>query len=420
MKNSFKIEGLGGKQNLTGKFRINGAKNAATKMMAASILFKDNVTLTNIPIIEDVLKMAELLKHLGAQVTQDKNTFNINTNDCNQTALQSNIAQQMRSSVVLIGPMLARFGKVRLPHPGGCVIGARPIDLFVDAFEKMGAIVTTTDREYLFEGKLHGAEIFLDISSVGVTETVMLAAVLARGTTTIQNAATEPEIVNVGEFLNQSGAKINGLGTSTITITGVDELKAREEYVAIPDRIEAGSMVILGALSGDNLKITNCEPKHLQSLLSLLKKAGVDLEVGRDYINVKKGGEYKSVNVKTHEYPGFATDLQAPMVVFLTQTSGESTVFETMFEGRLNYVDDLIRMGASITMYDPHRIMVRDQNQLSGKTLDGPDLRAGLAFILAGIVANGESIINNIHYVDRGHERIEERLREIGVIIERV
>lgn len=417
MNNSFVIKGLGGKKELSGEFKINGAKNAATKMMAASILFKGDLTLTNIPAIEDVSKMAEILEKLGAKVN---GTFTINTDGCSKTEIDGELAQQMRSSVALIGPMLARFKKVSLPHPGGCVIGARPINLFVDAFKKMGASVTTTDKEYLFEGELNGADIFLDISSVGVTETVMLAAVLAKGKTVIRNAATEPEIVNVGEFLNKSGANIEGLGTSTITIIGGEMLEAKEEFKTIPDRIEAGSMIILGALAATELKITNCNPDHLRSILSLLEKAGVDLEIGNDYVIVKGKNGYKSVNIKTHEYPGFATDLQAPMTVFLTQAEGESLVFETMFEGRLHYTDDLVKMGANIIMFDPHRVMVKGNGVLSGKTLEGPDLRAGLAFILAGIIAGGESRINNIHYVDRGHENIEKRLKEIGVNIERV
>lgn len=417
MGNSFVIKGLGGEKSLSGEFKVNGAKNAATKMMAASLLFKGDLKLNNIPMIEDVSKMSEILQKLGAKVD---GTFTINTDNCNKTEIDQELAQQMRSSIVLVGPMLSRFKKVSLPHPGGCVIGARPINLFIDAFEKMGAKVTITDKEYLFEGDLRGAEIFLDIASVGVTETVMLAAVLAKGKTVIRNAATEPEIVNVGEFLNKSGADIKGLGTSEIVINGGEMLNAVDEYLAIPDRIEAGSMIILGALAADNLKVSNCNPDHLRPLISLLEKSGVNLEIGDDFVIVKKGGVYTGVDVRTHEYPGFATDLQAPMTVFLTQVEGESLVFETMFEGRLHYSEDLIKMGADITMFDPHRILVKGSRKLSGKTLEGPDLRAGLAFILTGIIADGESTINNIHYVDRGHDRIEERLRGIGVSIERI
>jgi len=417
MDNSFIVEGLGGERKLLGEFPVNGAKNAATKMMAASLLFKGAVTIQNVPMIEDVTKMSEILQKLGAKI---EGSYTINTDACSTTQVDTELAQQMRSSVVLIGPLLARFGKVSLPHPGGCVIGARPIDLFVSAFEKMGAKATTTDTEYTFEGELTGADIFLDISSVGVTETVMMAATLANGKTIIRNAATEPEIVNVGTFLKESGAQIEGLGTSTITITGGGLLEATEPCVIIPDRIEAGSMVILAALAAEEVTVSQCNPDHLRSLTSLLEKSGVNLEIGKDYVRVRKGGEYKAVNVKTHKYPGFATDMQAPMVVFLTQTEGESTVFETMFEGRLHYTDDLIQMGADITMFDPHRIMVRGKGVLHGKTLEGPDLRAGLAFIMAGIIANGESTINNIHYVDRGHADIEARLRTIGVSIKRV
>lgn len=423
MKNSFVIQGLAGKKELTGEIQVGGAKNAVLKMLAASLLFEDTVTLSNVPGISDVEKMNNLLTDLGATIEKNGEQLSITTADCHTTIVNTTIAQSMRASVVLIGPMLGRFGKVTFPHPGGDVIGARPIDLFINAFEKMGATIAHNEDVYEITtiNGLHGADIFLDIRSVGVTETVMLGAVLAEGTTVIRNAATEPEIEDVAKYLVSCGAKITGAGTSTIEIEGGSLLKANGKvYDTIPDRIETGSFMILGALASKKLTITNCRAENVRALISLFEKAGVSMDVKEDNITIYGGDTYKAVNVRTDTYPGFATDLQAPMTVFLTQAEGESTVFETLFEGRLHYTDDLAKMGADITMYDPHRVMIRGPKSLVGRELEGPDIRAGLAFVFAAILAEGESVINNIDHIDRGYENIEERLTSIGVTIKRV
>ena len=422
MQESFRIEGLGGAKTLTGEIPVKGAKNDVLKIIAASFLFTDEVTIENAPDIADVRSLLELTKSLGAKVTHEGDTIRITPPATGDGVLDRTLAKRLRSSVVLTGPVLARYGQVSFPYPGGCVIGTRPIDLFVRAFEKMGATYTEEDETFhLSAKKLKGADIFLDIASVGVTETLMMAGTLAEGTTVIRNAAMEPEIQNLAQYLVSCGAVISGIGTPTLTIEGGEPLQSNGmSYTVIPDRIETGSFLILAALAGKEVTVTKCNPLHVRSLLNLLETAGVSFTTTDNSIRITdKGTQHKAVNVKTHEYPGFATDLQAPMTVFLTQAEGESLVFETMFEGRLNYTEDLVHMGADITMFDPHRVMVRGPRALSGRELQGPDLRAGLAYVIAGIIAKKTSVIRNIGHIDRGYERIEERFKTLGVSISR-
>lgn len=416
--------GNNGERNLHGSVRVTGAKNAALKAIAASVLFRDKVTLTNIPEINDTLRMFDLLKDMGADVVNNKRgAYDVFVPNQFATELSPGIAKRMRASVVLTGPVLARYGEVSFPHPGGCVIGARPLDLFVSGFEKMGAKVTIKEDSYIVEAKkgLTGAEFFLKNQSVTVTETFMMAGVLAKGTTVIKNAAMEPEIADLAAFLNKCGANISGAGTPTITIRGGKLLIGKgHPYKTMPDRIEAGSFLVLGALAARELHITNCNPEHLESPIELLRSAGVGIETKKNEIIVRAPSKIKAFDIKTHEYPGFPTDLQAPMTVLLTQAEGESTVFETIFEGRLNYTEALSAMGANITMMDPHRALVRGKTELKGRKLTSPDLRAGLAFVIAAIVAKGESVIHNVDTtIDRGYEDVENRLRAIGVQIER-
>lgn len=429
----FLIQGLGGAKNLEGKIRVNGAKNAALKLMAASVLFNNEIILSNIPDIEDVHRMKDLLTAAGAKVSAGKDTLKISSEKIKKTELEYEISKRLRASVVMTGPMLSRFGKVSFPHPGGCVIGARPIDLFLEGFEKMGARVNVSkydDKDWYVisagENKLKGAEIFFKNISVTATETFMMAGVLAKGKTILKNCAMEPEIAHLAEFLTRGGAKIKGAGTTTIEIEGVKILHSpREEFKIIPDRIETGSFLVLGALAAKNLEITNCNHEHVRALIELLRLSGIKITTTKT--SIKLGGNDKiknenldGVSIKTHEYPGFPTDLQAPMVVYLSQVKGESLVFETIFEGRLNYTEWLSRMGADIRMMDPHRVMVKGPTPLSGKDLESPDLRAGLAFVIAAIVAKGESVVHNVYNIDRGYERVEERLKGIGVSIERI
>ncbi|MFC1730650.1 UDP-N-acetylglucosamine 1-carboxyvinyltransferase [candidate division KSB1 bacterium] len=440
MQESLFIKGLSGKKKLRGEIKVNTAKNAILKAMAASVLFDDEVTLVDVPNIEDVHRMAELLEDLGVNVKVDqennkkdnkkdkKNNCYITVGPDISTDLDTEISERLRTSIVLTGPLLSRFGKVSFPHPGGDVIGARPIDFFLEGFKKFGAEIAHEDDRYELSvkgGKLKGANIFFRSPTHTGTETMMMTAVLAEGKTILKNCVTEPEIKDLADFLNLCGAQIVGAGTSTIEIEGGDLLHAnKREHLVIPDRIETGSFLILGALCADELVISNCNPLHVEVLIELLRQSGVSIDTEVDKIILRNNGktpnkDFKAIDIKTHEYPGFATDLQAPMVVYLTQVFGASVVHETIFEGRLNYTDDLVRMGADIVMWDAHRAQVKGPTQLTGRALGSPDIRAGLAFIIAASVAKGNSLINNVYHIDRGYERIEERLAKLGLDITR-
>ncbi len=429
MREIFRIKGSGGKKSLSGVIEVNGAKNAVLQAFASTILFKDKVVIKNVPEIEDVKRMVDLLRTMGGEVEKVGNrTYSVCFKKKPGSEISEDISKKLRASIVLTGPLLARNGEVFFPHPGGCVIGARPIDLFVDGFSKLGAKVNFNKGKYeIFadNGKLRGSEIFMKNQSVTGTQTLMMAGVLAKGKTVIKNVALEPETKHLADFLNSCGAKIKGAGTSTIEVVGTGLLSANGKfYNTPPDRIEAGSFLILGALCAKNLLIKNCDPTWIESLINELSASGLKMKIGKSSIKIIDNDRipnkiFKSANIKTHEYPGFPTDLQAPMVVFLTQVSGESFIFETIFEGRLNYAEELKRMGADIRVWDPHRATVKGPTCFRGREMESPDIRAGLAFLLAAIIAEGESIIHNVYYIDRGYEKIEERLRDIGVDIKR-
>ena len=422
----FFIRGLGHQRTLRGEVFISGAKNAVLKIMAASLLFEDDLHIENIPKVEDVERMKELLIDLGAEIRQTgERSIKINTAGVKKTELHTEISQKMRASIVLSGAMLGRFGQVHFPHPGGCVIGERPISMFLNAYRGMGTEIER-DEEGIYHLKapegLKAKATFLNKQSVGVTETLIMASILAKGRSVIKNAALEPEVVDVAGFLQKCGAKISGLGTTTITIEGGKPLKSGGKvYKVMPDRLEAGSFLVLGALASNDLLIKNCQPEHLEALTSILRFSGLRMEAGKDYIKVlnNEGAEFKPLEIKTHEYPGFPTDLQAPMAVFMTQVKGESSIFETIFENRFGYTEDLNKMGARIRLWHPQKISIEGPSRLKGGTLHGPDLRAGLAFIIAAILAQGDSVIENAYYVDRGYEAIEKKLQKIGVSIER-
>jgi len=421
----FIIDGLAGKKILKGEISVGGAKNAIM-ILATAVLFRDGFSVSNLPGISDVDLMIEILKKLGGQVKRSSpHNLELKTDKINQFKLDSDLLKKLRASIVFTGPVLARMGEVIFTYPGGCVIGKRPIDLFLAGFKKMGAEIKEEGETFVVKapsGKLQGAEIFFKKQSVTATETFMMAATLAKGKTILKNCGMEPEIVSLGEFLNECGAKITGLGTPTITIEGGELLiGAGKKYTTIPDRIEAGSFLILGAIAGKDLKITNCEPRYLDSLINLLRDSGVNIEVGQDYLRVKNSGKEKfmAIDIKTHEYPGFPTDLQQPVSIFLSQAEGESFVFETIFEGRLNYLEALGRMGVNAKILDTHRAIIYGKTSLVGKEIESPDLRAGLAYVLAGIVASGQSVVHNVKYIDRGYEKIENRLKSLGVKIKR-
>ncbi len=422
-KEFFIIKGLSGKK-LTGAVKINGAKNAALKAMAAAVLFDGPVTLNNIPDTNDVGVMSDVLVKLGAKVKKTSpNTFIVDPTSINQTDIDKDLAQNMRASVVLTGPLLARYKKVSFPSPGGCVIGTRPIDMFIEGYKKMGAMIDPNEEAvYSISAKngVTGADVFFNIQTVGGTETLMMAAVLGKGKTILRNCAMEPEILNVAEWLNAAGAKISGAGTTTIVIEGTAGklLDSKVTYTTIPDRIEAGSFLILGAACAEELTIKDCRPDHLESVINLLKDSGAVISTAGNSITVKAAKNPKPFNIRTHEYPGFPTDLQAPIVTYLTQAHGESIVFETIFEGRFKYVEDLSKMGANIITMNPREILIKGPTPLvqfsESDELRAHDIRAGFALVMAALMSNGNFTVNNIHLIDRGYEKLEEKLKDLG------
>ncbi len=414
----FIVKGLAGKKKLSGELAVKGAKNSVLKALAASLLFDDGCELEDVPLIDDVLKMSELLSDIGVIIKQNgEKSFFLKTPKNLKTDLCEGIAKSFRSSILLTGPLLAREGRVSFPHPGGCVIGKRPIDVFLEGFERMGAKINVDKNGYVIEAKkLSAIDNFFKVPSVTGTETLILTAVLIKGTTRLFNCACEPEIVSLVDFLNDAGADIRGGGTHTVVINGGKKLK-RAVFKTPPDRIEAGSFAVIAALCGRNMKVTHCDPSKMRAIIHALQNAGVFVRAGQSWIQIDAPKKLKAVDIKTHEYPGFPTDLQSPFMVFLTQAQGKSLVFETVFEGRLNYVHDLVRMGADIVLCDPHRAIVSGPAGLRGREMESPDLRAGLAFLIAALTAEGNSIIHNINNIDRGYEKIEDRLNAVGADI---
>jgi len=409
-----------GKRKLKGSIVNAGAKNNALKVLPAALLTDQPCLIHNVPEIEDIHILLEIMEALGVKVERlGQGSLRVQADNIKTTDLDEQLARKLRSSIMLIAPLLARFKEVSMPHPGGCVIGKRPIDFFIDGFKQFGGqIIVKDDRYYFQASKLRGPQIiFPQISHTG-TESMMIAGVLAEGTTQIVNAACEPEVVALAEMLNQMGADICGAGTSYIEIHGVKKLNGTE-FTVIPDRIETGSFIALAAVNKQPLTITNCNPEHLQVPLSLFAKIGVKMQIGKSEIMVEKNGDYQGINLSTHEYPGFPTDLQAPVTVLLTQAQGQSLVHETIYESRLFYTDLLNRMGANIILCDPHRIIIQGPSQLYGKRVESPDLRAGIAMIIAASVAEGQTEIDNAYQIERGYENIVSRLQTIGLDIRR-
>ncbi|MFA6271474.1 MAG: UDP-N-acetylglucosamine 1-carboxyvinyltransferase [Patescibacteria group bacterium] len=413
---------INGGSQLSGEIEVGGAKNAVLKILPAALLSSETLTIRNFPLIEDIHRASDLLKDLGASVDMNGRSCTVSIPEIKKNILEPEFVNKFRASIMFVGPMLARTGEVRFPHPGGCVIGAgkRPIDLFLEGFKALGAEVQEKDDMYVIKAKkLKGCDYFFTTVSVTGTEGMILTAVLAEGVTTLKNCAMEPEIVALSEYLNLNGAKIKGAGSPTITIEGVAKLSAGE-YTIIPDRIETGTFAILAAAAKSELMITKCNPNHIESLLSVLSKTGVTFEKGDDWLKIKAAKKINPYDIKTHEYPGFPTDLQSPYTVLMTQASGRSTIHEVIYDRRLLFTDMLVQMGADIIMCDPHRVVISGPTKLYGRKLTSPDLRAGIAIVIAAAIAEGKTEIDNIYQIDRGYEKIEERLRNIGVNIKRV
>lgn len=405
-----------GNQKLSGTIKISGAKNSAVALIPASILAEDIVKIDNIPNISDIAALNEILEFLGAKVSLENGMITIDPRNIKNKDIPEKVSSKLRASYYFMSALLGKYKHVEMYFPGGCKIGARPIDQTLKGFKALGADVIEEDNKFIISAsKLTGNHVYLDMPSVGATINTMLVAVKAEGITIIENAAKEPEIVNVATFLNNMGAKITGAGTSEIKITGVSKLAGCFSEV-IPDRIETGTYMIAGALLGENLKVENIIPDHVESLTLKLKEMGVKLEMGSDYVILNSSDNLKAISLKTQGYPGFPTDLQQPITTLLTQCNGTSKLEETIYENRFQNVPYLKEMGADIEICGK-RLKIKGKSKLSGNVVVATDLRAGACLVLAGLIAEGKTTIKNIEHVLRGYENIIEKLTNVGAKI---
>lgn len=426
----FKIQG---KRKLGGSFVATGAKNAAVKMVSAAIMIKGETVLHNVPQILDIFRMIEVIESLGAKTKFSANTLTIDAREVNSFHPDEDPIKKLRGSVVIIGPLLSLFGQAVFSEPGGCLIGSRPIDFHLKAFVDLGVSVSSdkdnckyhlSASDSYFSGD---REIALEEMSVSMTENVIMGSVLRKGKTTIRICACEPEIVDLANFLNKAGAMISGAGTHTIVVEGVGQLHP-VEYSVMPDRIEIGTVAIAAAISGGRVEIENVIPEHLSLVLNKFRSVGVNFEIvagansfSKLIIDQKNSLVAPDVKwIDTRPYPGFPTDLQSPFAVLLTQAKGKTKIFETLFESRFDYTKQLIEMGAKISIENPFIVEITGPSQLVGRQISCTDLRGGAALVLAGICAEGETIVDNIEFVDRGYENFEVRLNKLGAEIERI
>ncbi|HBL10068.1 MAG TPA: UDP-N-acetylglucosamine 1-carboxyvinyltransferase, partial [Cyanobacteria bacterium UBA11162] len=413
-----------GRASLKGHVKISGAKNSALAIMAGALLCPEDCRLRNVPSLVDIRRMGEILSSLGMKLERSGDTLDINARNLKQSQAPYELVSQLRASFFVIGPMLARLGVARVPLPGGCAIGARPVDLHVRGLQALGAevhidhgmvhaYVSGTGRN-----RLKGAKIYLDYPSVGATETLMMAATLAEGETTIENAAQEPEVIDLANFCRAMGAKIRGAGTNTIIISGVPSLHS-VDYSIIPDRIEAGTFLVAGAITHSELTLSPVIPDHLTSVIAKLQKIGA--KVISESSNCLRiiPGELRASDIETLPYPGFPTDMQAPFMALLTLAEGDSVITETVFENRLGHVPELNRMGADIRVKGNHAI-IRGVPMLSGAPVVATDLRASAALVLAALAADGKTTIQGLHHLDRGYEKLEAKLQQLGAKLQRV
>jgi len=412
---------INGGIKLKGEVKISGAKNAALPIMAASLLAQSECIIHNVPRLMDVATMGKLITYLGAEVKgiEENNTISINTKALVKSDAPYELVKTMRASVLVLGPLIVRCGEAKVSLPGGCAIGARPINLHLMGLEKMGAEIKLEHGYVRLKAKrLKGAKIYLDISTVTGTENLMMAAVLAKGATVIENAACEPEVVDLANFLNKMGAKVFGAGTDVITIEGVDSLKGTE-YRVMPDRIEAGTYAAASAITEGDVLLKSCMPKHLDAVISKLRETGAEVTEEADSMRVKRKGRLKASDVKTLPYPGFPTDMQAQFMALMSLAEGTSIITETIFENRFTHVSELKRMGADIKIQG-NTAVVKGAARLSGAPVMATDLRASASLIIAGLAAEGETEVSRIYHLDRGYEMIEEKMSALGAKIKRV
>lgn len=403
---------------LHGTVRTSGAKNAALPILAASLLGTEDVILEDVPKLKDVEIILEVLSTLGATLRYENDTLIINAKNLKSYETKYELMSKMRASFLVMGPLLGRLGKTINSLPGGCNIGSRPIDLHLKGFKALGATIEQDYGSIIAScDQLKGARIYLDFPSVGATENIIMAAVLAQGDTTIENCAMEPEIVDLANFLRKMGAKISGAGTSTIKITGVDRLYGCTHQI-IPDRIEAGTFMVAAGITGGDITITNVICNHMKPVIAKLIEAGCQVIEEDEQVRVIGSDHLQGISIKTLPYPGFPTDMQAQFMALMTQCEGDSSVNETVFENRFMHADELKKMGAQIKVVD-REAMLSGKSTLYGTEVSATDLRAGAALILAGLVAKGQTEISNIYHIDRGYENIEEKFRSLGAIIDR-
>lgn len=410
-----------GGRPLEGTVRVSGAKNAVLPVLAATLLTRGRNIIEGVPKVRDVATMIQLLKDLGAEVESNRSEkIVLDTSRANNPEAPYDLVSTMRASCLVLGPLLAKLGRARVSLPGGCAIGARPIDLHIKGLEAMGAKVWL-EQGYVHgtvDGGLKGTQFYFDTVSVTGTANLMMAASLADGETILENAAKEPEVVFLADILNKSGAKIEGQGTDMITIQGVSSLKPIECHI-FPDRIEAGTYMIAAAITQGEVLVENCIPQHLEPIILKLQEAQVDVEVGDSSVRVRGGRPLLAVNAKTHPYPGFPTDIQAQFMALMTLSRGQSIIMETVFENRFMHVAELKRMGADITL-DGHTAIINGVQGLSAAPLMATDLRASASLVLAGLAAKGQSIISRVYHIDRGYVSMEKKLSELGARIRRV
>lgn len=406
-----------GGYELSGSIKIGGAKNSVVALIPAAMLTDGKSVIYNVPNISDVHLLIEMIKILGAEVTFENETLTIDNSNSHNSSVNEEYASKLRASYYFMGVLLSKYHHAEISYPGGCSIGSRPINFHINGFEKLGAkVIVENNNKYMIDAEnLTGSDIFLDFASVGATLNVMFAAVKAKGITHIYNAAKEPEIVNVASFLSTMGAKVYGAGTSQITIEGVDTL-GNGIVEVIPDRIEAGTYIMIGSLLGNNLIIEGVIKEHLEAVLTKLKEIGCDLKIDGTTIIVNKVEHLKPVNVKTLVYPGFPTDLGQPMSTLLTQCEGESLFEETIYENRMRHIKYLNAMGAKIKLFDKSAI-ITGKTELIGRDVEATDLRAGAAMMVAGMLAKGTTKIINIEHILRGYEKIVEKLSTVGAKI---
>ncbi len=408
-----------GGASLSGEVKIGGAKNAALPMLVSSLLTDGECTFSNVPSLMDIESIRLLLSHLGARIEMDGDCVRIDAGGLCTHEAPYDLVRKMRASILVLCPLVARLKKAKVSLPGGCAIGARPINLHLKGLQALGAKVEISHGYVeVSADRLKGNDIYFDIVTVTGTENLMMAAVLAEGVTTLRNAAQEPEIVALADTLNRMGADIQGAGTPIVTITGVSSLHPVSTRI-IPDRIEAGTFMVAAAMTGGEVTLRDCEPEHLDAVVQKLRLAGASIEVGPQHIRVNGAREITSVDIKTLPYPGFPTDMQAQFMVLMSIANGTSIISETIFENRFIHVSELRRMGADITITG-NTAMVRGVPKLSGAPVMASDLRASASLILAGLIADGQTIVNRVYHLDRGYQALEEKFARLGARVRRI